>query len=140
MNNFQTSPFVANNFEAAAAKITRRAASSVKADYFQPDCRLPLVIRPAIAGVELLAWARSNREFLEAHLLQEGAILFRDFDLKTTEEFEQLIETVSGKLLDYSYRSTPRTLVSGRSTRRQSIPPINQSLCTTSFPIPATGP
>ena len=140
MNNFQTSPFVANNFEAAAAKITPRSAISVGGD-LQPDCRLPLVIRPATAGVELRAWARSNREFIEAHLLQEGAILFRDFDLHTTQEFEQLIETVSGKLLDYSYRSTPRTLVSGRiytSTEypaHQSIPLHNELSYSCDWPM-----
>ena len=141
MNNFQTSQVSVKNFEASAAKVTRCAADSVKADYFQPDCQLPLVITPATKGDELLAWARSNRTFLEAHLLHEGAILFRNFDLHTTEEFEQLIETVSGKLLDYSYRSTPRTLVSGRiytSTEypaHQSIPLHNELSYSRDWPM-----
>lgn len=105
----------------------------VRSEYLRPECSLPLVIKPAGAAVDLIAWARANREFLETRLLQEGAVLFRDFDLHTAEEFERLIEAVSGKLLDYSYRSTPRTAVSGHiytSTEypaHQSIPLHNEN-------------
>jgi len=91
--------------------------------------------------MDLLVWAGSNRELLEARLLQKGAILFRNFNLGATEEFEQLIETVSGKLLDYSYRSTPRSLVSGRiytSTEypsHQSIPLHNEHAYSRKWPM-----
>src|SRR6267142_2607139 len=104
MNNSQLSQVGVKTSAVSASRITSRA-DLVEANYFQPDCRLPLVITPAMSEVDLLSWAGSNRAFIEAHLLREGAILFRNFHLQTTEEFEQLIETVSGKLLDYSYRS-----------------------------------
>ena len=139
MNNPQLSQVGVKHLEVSAPTFTLRA-DSVKADHL-PDCRLPLVITPAIKGVELLSWASSNRAFLETHLLHEGAILFRNFDLHTTEEFEQLIETVSGTLLDYSYRSTPRTQVSGRiytSTEypaHQSIPLHNELSYSLDWPM-----
>ncbi len=140
MNNSQFSQVGVRNFTVSPLDITL-GMDVVKVNYFQPDCRLPLVITPATREVELLSWASSNRAFLEAHLLQEGAILFRNFDLHTSEEFEQLIETVSGKLLDYSYRSTPRTLVSGRiytSTEypaHQSIPLHNELSYSLDWPM-----
>jgi alpha-ketoglutarate-dependent taurine dioxygenase len=117
------------------------AAGMVRTSYLKPGNRLPLVVMPAAARVDLTVWARSNDKFLETHLLQDGAILFRDFDLRTPDEFEKLIETVSGPLLDYSYRSTPRTLVSGRvytSTEypaHQSIPLHNENAYSQSWPM-----
>ena len=141
VNNFQVSQNSATTVGATSAKIAAPAGELVRRDYLPSGSCLPLVITPATAGVELINWARSNREFLEARLLQEGAILFRNFDLPTAEEFEQLIETVSGKLLDYSYRSTPRTLVSGRiytSTEypaHQSIPLHNEHAYSRSWPM-----
>ena len=141
MNNFQ---FILNSRKGivtTAAEIAAPASELVTEEYLQSGCGLPLVITPATAGVGLIDWARSNREFLEERLLQMGGILFRNFGLKTAEEFEQLIETVSGKLLDYSYRSTPRTLVSGRiytSTEypaHQSIPLHNEHAYSRKWPM-----
>src|ERR1700674_2049600 len=141
MNNCQVMQNSAATVGTTSAKIAAPAAELVRTDYLRPSCGLPLVISPATAGVELINWARSNRGFIEARLLQEGAILFRNFDLATAEEFEQLIETVAGKLLDYSYRSTPRSLVSGRiytSTEypaHQSIPLHNEPSYSRSWPM-----
>ena len=94
MNNFQVSPNSAKAIVTTAAKIGAPADELVTKKYLQSGCSLPLVITPATADVKLIDWARSNREFLEARLLQEGGILFRNFDLQKAEEFEQLIETV----------------------------------------------
>jgi len=141
MNNFQVSQNLPKVVANTSTKIAAPACELVQTNYLRPACQLPLVITPATAGVELTAWAGSNREFLEAHLSHEGAVLFRDFDLTTPEEFEQLIETVSGKLLDYAYRSTPRTLVSGRiytSTEypaHQSIPLHNEHAYSRRWPM-----
>lgn len=140
MNNFQVIQNRPKPVE-TAAKIPVPAGELVRTEYLRPGCCLPLVISPATAGVELINWARSNREFLDAHLLEVGGVLFRNFDLSTAEEFERLIETVSGKLLDYSYRSTPRTLVSGRiytSTEypaHQSIPLHNEHAYSRRWPM-----
>jgi len=113
VNNLQINRVAANEVAATSTKIAQRPPELVSTEYLQPGFSLPLVFRPTGAEVDLIAWAQCNRELLETRLLQEGAILFRDFDLRTAEQFEQLIETVSGKLLDYSYRSTPRKPVSG---------------------------
>ncbi len=78
------------------------------------DKAIPLCIRPSVAGVSLLDWARANRDLIESHLLQHGALLFRGFGDSKVESFELFAEATSlGGLIDYSYCSTPRRRVSG---------------------------
>ena len=92
-------------------------------------------------GVDLIAWAEGNRPLLDELLTKHGAILFRGFDLAGVSDFERLVGVVSGDLLDYTYRSTPRTLVSGRiytSTEYpadQFIPLHNELSYATSWPM-----
>jgi alpha-ketoglutarate-dependent taurine dioxygenase len=74
---------------------------------------LPLVLRPRAAGLDAPAWAALNREFIESRLLEHGALLFRGFGLDAVEQFERLAETISGELLEYRERSSPRSQVSG---------------------------
>jgi hypothetical protein len=102
---------------------------------------LPLIVRPAVEQLDLIEWAAANADFIESYLLRNGAILFRDFGLSTADEFERLIQSVSGPLLDYSYRSTPRHVVSGRiysSTEypaHQTIPLHNENSYTRNWPM-----
>ena len=112
----------------------------VNLGFLRPNSPLPLVLRPATRGVSLIEWARSNTDFIDSSLLQHGAILFRGFDLVEVAEFERLIEAISGPLLDYSYRSTPRSLVSGRIYSSTEYPAPSRFRCTTKTPIRAVGP
>lgn len=113
----------------------------VETGYLQPGDRLPLVVQPAVNGVNLIAWVTNNREFIETHLLEHGAILFRNFDVHEVAEFERFIGAISGRLLDYSYRSTPRRQVSGKiytSTEypaSQSIPLHNENAYSRNWPM-----
>jgi alpha-ketoglutarate-dependent taurine dioxygenase len=74
---------------------------------------LPLLIQPAVGGVELLSWAGSNRDFIESRLQRHGALLFRRFDVRAASGLEQFIRVVSGEALEYRERSSPRSRVSG---------------------------
>ena len=113
----------------------------VNTDLMKPGQFLPLVIKPAVEGLNLIAWAASHREWIETHLLKYGGLLFRNFNLKETNEFEQFIQTISETLLDYSYRSTPRSQVSGKiytSTEypaTQSIPLHNEMAYSLNWPM-----
>lgn len=104
----------------------------IKTEYFQPGQNLPLIIKPAVDGINLTTWAATNRDWLETQLFQHGGILFRNFNLKDPADLEQFIQAISGKLIEYSYRSTPRSQVSGKiytSTEypaEQSIPLHNE--------------
>lgn len=113
----------------------------IKFDALAPDQPLPLVVQPAVEGVDLLSWLKNNWRAFEPKLLKHGGILFRGFNIKSVPDFEQLIGAVSGDLLEYSYRSTPRSQVSGRiytSTEYpadQSIPMHNEMAYTSSWPM-----
>ena len=83
-------------------------------EYLNAEQTLPLVLRPTIAGVNLAGWARTNHEFIEAQLLKHGGLLFRGFEVKDISEFEQFIRVVSGDVVEYHERSSPRSLIDGR--------------------------
>lgn len=79
----------------------------------QPGQSLPLVLRPAVEGIDAVGWARDQHNWIEAQLLTHGGLLFRDFDLKTVDNFERFVGAVSGGALRYQERSSPRSQVSG---------------------------
>jgi alpha-ketoglutarate-dependent taurine dioxygenase len=85
--------------------------SMVRAERLFSDRRLPSVITPSAPGIDLIAWAAESREYLAAHLLEHGGILFRGFGVRTTAEFEQFIAAASGATLEYNERSSPRSRV-----------------------------
>ena len=117
------------------------SAGLVKVDYLVSHPHFPLVIQPAVKGVDLISWARGDRELIEAQLLKHGAILFRGFDIKLVEEFEQLIVAICDEALEYRYRASPRSQVSGNvytSTdypADQSIFPHNEHAYSPTFPL-----
>src|SRR5579885_1197586 len=97
------------------AIITSGAAQEdlVRIEPLHPENALPLLIQPAVEGVDLITWATNNRELLEGFLLKHGGILFRNFLLNQLGDFEKFITSVSGGLLEYRERSSPRSQVSG---------------------------
>jgi alpha-ketoglutarate-dependent taurine dioxygenase len=82
--------------------------SLVKTEYLSDGATFPLVIRPGVRGIDLISWAGSNREFLEERILEHGAILFRDFGLREVKDFGEFVNAVSGELMPYRERSSPR--------------------------------
>ena len=116
-------------------------SGAVKVGRLLPDHSLPLLVESPSPAIDLKLWVRTNRQMLAACLLEHGGILFRGFGLQSVEEFEQLIKTVSGRLLDYAYRSTPRTVVEGKiytSTEyppHQSIPLHNENAYARDWPM-----
>jgi alpha-ketoglutarate-dependent taurine dioxygenase len=78
------------------------------------DTALPLVIRPAVDGLDPVEWAQTHREKLERLLLVHGGILFRGFGVRDSEALEKLVTAVSAGPLEYKERSSPRTQVGNR--------------------------
>jgi alpha-ketoglutarate-dependent taurine dioxygenase len=48
---------------------------------------------------------------IEAELVKHGAILFRDFPLRSRVDFESFVRAISPELMEYTERSTPRSEV-----------------------------
>ncbi len=51
---------------------------------------MPLVITPAVEGVDLAEWVSNNREELDGYFDRHGAILFRGFALNDASDFEKV--------------------------------------------------
>ncbi|MHB8595759.1 MAG: TauD/TfdA family dioxygenase [Ktedonobacteraceae bacterium] len=75
---------------------------------------LPLVIQPAMHEVDLISWAKNSQQKIQEELRQSGGILFRNFNISSVAAFEQFCLTFCTELLQYTYRSTPRTQISGK--------------------------
>jgi len=103
--------------------------------------RLPLLATPAVPGVDLVSWAGRHRELLRSRLIENGAILFRGFEVAGVEGFEEFIRVIAGPLLEYKYGSTPRSHVSGgiyTSTEypaHQEIPLHNEMSYSRDWPL-----
>lgn len=127
-------------------KITRKPINSsseklIKTEFLNHEKEFSLVIKPIIKGLDPLLWGAKNREFIEKNLLKYGAILFRNFEIETVDKFEQFITAICQPALEYKYRASPRTQVSGNiytSTdypADQSIFPHNEHSYSPTFPL-----
>lgn len=87
----------------------------IETEYLLPGKSIPLLVKPAVPGVNLLEWATSNQETVKTLLLNYRALLFRNFNINSTDLFNQFIKTTStGELLEYRDRSSPRHEISGK--------------------------
>ncbi|MBD2726433.1 TauD/TfdA family dioxygenase [Nostoc sp. FACHB-892] len=103
--------------------ITVSSENLVKTNFLEPEQQLPLVIQPAVDGVNLVNWASNNRDWIERQLIQYGGLLFRNFPVNTHSEFANFMQAVAGELIEYSYRSTPRSQVDGKIYTSTEYPP-----------------
>lgn len=95
----------------------------VKTEFLQEDTQLPLIIKPALDGVDLLSWSAEQREFIHAQVLKYGGVLLRGFSVASIAEFERFVSTVSIELLEYREQSSPRSRVSGNIYTSTDYPP-----------------
>lgn len=105
----------------------RRAVTVSQQDlvHMEPmnESGLPLLIRPAVPGVSLASWAEANRGLISSQLTTHGGLLFRGFEVTQVEEFEHIVRAISGDLLEYKERSSPRHAVSGKIYTSTDYPP-----------------
>lgn len=74
---------------------------------------LPAVVEALAPGMSLKGWVADNQALIAETLGRAGGVLFRGFEVGSPEEFEGCVAALSGRLLEYTYRSTPRRKVSG---------------------------
>jgi amino acid adenylation domain-containing protein len=85
----------------------------IKTGYLQPEQKLPYLIQPDRDEIDLADWATSQREFIETKLLENGAILFRGFNLKSVPEFEKVASAICPQLFA-NYGDLPKEGISDR--------------------------
>jgi len=97
--------------------------SLVQEKFLFPEKKFPIVLEPTAPGVDLLAWAGTSKGFIDRHLAEHGAILFRGFGPQSPQNFEEFINVVSGEALEYRERSSPRSAVAGNIYTSTEHPP-----------------
>ena len=113
----------------------------IRQDSFLTDRPFPLIMEPAVSGLDPIVWAANNADFIGSQLSTHGAILFRGFGIETVDTFNQLVTAISGPPLEYRERSSPRSNVGGRiytSTdypADQTIFPHNEHSYAQTFPL-----
>ena len=75
---------------------------------------LPLLARPAVAGLDLASWIGERLGLVEGWLRAHGGVLFRGFEIDSVAAFGRFTAALSLELLEYRERSTPRTRLDGR--------------------------
>lgn len=75
------------------------------------DSSEPVVIRPTLAGLDVVVWATANRSLIDGLLDRHGAVLLRSFELGGLSGFGDLVKGVAGDPIEYRERSSPRTQV-----------------------------
>jgi len=70
---------------------------------------IPMMVTPALDGLDPIAWAATHRQDIDALLAEHRALLFRGFGFDSVETFQRFVAATSdGKPLEYRDRSTPR--------------------------------
>lgn len=88
----------------------------------RPDQKLPLVIQPAAPDVNLAEWASSRLGLIEEKLLHHGAVLFRGFQIDTTDRFERTVKAITPNLVDDN-GELPRSTISKNIYEVSYAPP-----------------
>jgi alpha-ketoglutarate-dependent taurine dioxygenase len=83
--------------------------ASIKMSPVLAGAHLPIEIRPAVDGFDLIAWCKRNKQYLEEILLTYKAVLFRCCRIDTVDIFNMFVTALYGEdLMEYKDRSTPR--------------------------------
>lgn len=89
-----------------------------------PGIHFPLLVTPAAEDAgDLVALAGRHRDIIDAWLLENGAVLFRGFNISSAEHFGEVVDAMTVERLDYTYRSTPRTSLGSRIFTTTVYPP-----------------
>src|SRR5215472_8202806 len=78
--------------------------------------------QPASA-LNLTAWSSENRAYLESALVKSGAILFRGFAMRSPQDLEELVSSLTPQMLNYIEGSSPRTRLTEKVYTSTEYPP-----------------
>ncbi|HEV2891993.1 MAG TPA: TauD/TfdA family dioxygenase [Frankiaceae bacterium] len=99
-------------FRKPAAPVRVSQAELVSTGHLEGLPALPLVMRPLAGDVDVAGWAADSRDEIAGHLRRHGGILLRGFGVDSLDALRAVVTAVSGGLLEYTERSSPRTHLS----------------------------
>lgn len=86
--------------------------SKVRSGFIKPETETLLVVEPK-SNVDIFDWVKENKGLLEEYLIKYDGVLLRNFGIYSVSEFNKFVQIICPNLLDYVYRSTPRTRLGG---------------------------
>lgn len=86
----------------------------VRESYIQRGNSRILVFESLENNKDPFRWIYDYKGMLEEQLLKYGGVLLRNFNVRAVSEFNKIVQIISPNLLDYVYRSTPRTRLGGK--------------------------
>lgn len=113
--------------------------SDVSIDIY-PETDKGIFLIEAKKSVSPIEWAQDNKDIIEQNLLKHGGLLLRGFDIHSVSEFNKFSQVICPSLLEYTYRSTPRSNLGGKIYTAteypadQSIPLHNENAYSDSWP------
>ncbi|HKQ05347.1 MAG TPA: TauD/TfdA family dioxygenase [Blastocatellia bacterium] len=94
---------------AASLSPQRITASDLK-----PIGGLPMLLDVEASGLNAVNWAEEYQQDIQSWIKTNGAILIRGLKVPGSTQFGKILSTLFGaELLEYTYRSTPRTKLRG---------------------------
>lgn len=87
--------------------------SRVVCEFVKHEPKSILRVSPK-ADLNVFDWITENKQMLEDCLIKFGGVLLRGFGIYSLSEFNRAVQILSPSLLDYVYRSTPRTKLGGK--------------------------
>lgn len=74
-----------------------------------------LILNASTQGERAKTWVEKHAKLIEERLLTHGVILIRGLNILSAKQFGDILGKMFGsELLEYSYRSTPRTALKGK--------------------------
>lgn len=88
--------------------------TSYKTYFFEEEPKGPLVINGEKQDLKSIYSLPDNKAFIDNILLKYGGLLLRNFSIHSISEFSKFAQGLFPNLLEYSYRSSPRTCLGGK--------------------------
>ena len=83
------------------------------AEYDQPQIITPSTVNESSMS-SLRAWCEGNEKEITEMLLKKGVILFRGFDVQSSDDFNDFLDVFGGNSMNYYAGSVPRGHVRGK--------------------------
>ncbi|MNK89909.1 Linear gramicidin synthase subunit D [compost metagenome] len=111
---------------AGRAPVRAAARPAVQTSFLKPGAEFPIVLQATSPELDTVAWAKGQADYIEMLVAKHGGILFRDFGLKTPQDFEAFAEAIEPELYG-SYGDLPKK-EGGKKTYRSTPYPERQMI------------
>jgi len=68
----------------------------------------PIMVQSNLSGLNLEQWIANNKSFCDDSMKKHGAILFRNFNINSVEDFSEFVKTLGLQAQKYTNRTSPR--------------------------------